>query len=81
VAHLFRAELQPFATSLQNAIDLSCDLSNKNLDLPLVAESERGADGERSQAIPALCELVLGIRREQRNKLIPEARCINNASR
>jgi hypothetical protein len=59
VAHLLRAELQPFATSLQHAIDLGCDLSNKNLSLPLVAERERGADSECSQIVHALRDLLL----------------------
>lgn len=48
VAHLLWAVLQPLATVLLNAIDFSRDLSNQNLDLPLMAERESGADSEHS---------------------------------
>jgi hypothetical protein len=59
VAHRFRAEPQPFTLSLQKVVDLNCDLSNKNLTLPLVAQRERGTDGERSQVIQAFRDLML----------------------
>ena len=78
VTHLFRAVLQSLTPDLQNSIDLRGDLSNQNLGIALVAKRERGADSERSQVIQAFCDLLLGIRLEQRDKLCLKARCIDN---
>ena len=65
VTDLFRRVQWPFAAHLLDAIDLTGDLSNKNLVFALVTQGERHADSERSQFIEAFCGLLLGMRREQ----------------
>ena len=70
MTNLFGAVLYSLATVFQRAIDLRGDLVYQNLVLSLMAQSKRGADGERSQVIEAFGDLLVGIRGKQRYKLI-----------
>jgi len=59
VAHLFRAQLQPFTSSFQNAVYLSSDFSDKNLGISLVAEIKGSLDNKCSNVVQAFRDLLL----------------------
>src|ERR1700728_2047878 len=68
VTHFFGAHLQSLATSLQQEVDFSSDLSDPNFNLALVTNTQKGLNRSRLEAIEALRDLMLGLRREQRIK-------------
>jgi hypothetical protein len=80
VAHLLRTKLQLLTPGFLKAIDLSRYLPYENLILSLVTENKSGVDGKRFETIGAFGDLLLRVRREQRNQLRLEFGRVDNAA-
>ena len=72
--NLFFVGFESLPAELQNPIHLPNDLSDENLDLALVAETQEGLDRKHLEAIQTLRNLLLGLRPEQRIKFCLEIR-------
>jgi hypothetical protein len=80
VSHFLGTKLQGLTASLEETINLGCDLLDKDLVLTLMAECERGSGNERVDTIGAIGYLLLILRSEQCNKLRLDLRCVHEAT-